>query len=194
MTWRRRRIAIVGLGMVVGAHAKSMVDLSDEVEVAYAFSPGRGPSRAHCRRQFPFPVCDSLDTILDDRRVDAVERACRRPARHRDVAAGCAARRQARPDSRSRWRSRRSAPSELVEGLRDAGVTLGVVLAAPLPARRAMRLREIFASRATSATSSAVRPRSACGGRSPTTTSRAVAPSPATAAASSSRRASTRST
>lgn len=33
------RVAIAGLGMAVAPHAKSLLDLKDRVEVAYAFSP-----------------------------------------------------------------------------------------------------------------------------------------------------------
>ena len=33
------RVGIVGLGMAVTPHAKSLLDLKDRVEVAYAFSP-----------------------------------------------------------------------------------------------------------------------------------------------------------
>jgi len=33
------RIAIVGLGMAVTPHAKGLIDLSETVEVAAAFSP-----------------------------------------------------------------------------------------------------------------------------------------------------------
>lgn len=35
----RRRIGIIGLGMAVPPHARSLADLADRVEVAGAFSP-----------------------------------------------------------------------------------------------------------------------------------------------------------
>ena len=41
----RHRIAVIGLGMAVTPHAKSLLDLRDRVEVAYAFS------RSEARRQ-----------------------------------------------------------------------------------------------------------------------------------------------
>jgi predicted dehydrogenase len=63
------RVAIVGLGMAVTPHAKSLQDL--KVDVAYAYSPSP-ERRAKFKSQFPFPQCDRLETILQDRSVDAV--------------------------------------------------------------------------------------------------------------------------
>jgi predicted dehydrogenase len=65
------RVAIVGLGMAVAPHAKSLLDLRQRVEVAYAFSPS-AERRAAFRQKFDFPQCDRLETILGDRSVDAV--------------------------------------------------------------------------------------------------------------------------
>jgi predicted dehydrogenase len=63
------RVAIVGLGMAVAPHAKSLRDLG--VDVAYAFS--RSPERRKkFAEHFPFPQTDSLDTILKDSSVNAV--------------------------------------------------------------------------------------------------------------------------
>jgi UDP-N-acetyl-2-amino-2-deoxyglucuronate dehydrogenase len=67
----KRRIALVGLGMAVTPHAKSLVDLKDRVEVAYAFSPSK-ERRAAFASRFDFPLADNLEKILDDRTVDAV--------------------------------------------------------------------------------------------------------------------------
>jgi predicted dehydrogenase len=54
------------------------------VEVVHAFSPSAARRDAFAAR-FPFPTCDSLDTILDDDRVEAV--AVFTPANtHRDIA------------------------------------------------------------------------------------------------------------
>jgi predicted dehydrogenase len=66
-----QRIAIVGLGMAVTPHAKSLVDLKERVEVAYAFSPSAA-RRAKFAESFPFPQCDRLETIASDRSVGAV--------------------------------------------------------------------------------------------------------------------------
>jgi len=65
------RVAVVGLGMAVTPHAKSLLDLGQRVEVAYAFSPSE-ERRALFAKKFPFPQADRLETILADRSVDAV--------------------------------------------------------------------------------------------------------------------------
>jgi UDP-N-acetyl-2-amino-2-deoxyglucuronate dehydrogenase len=63
------RVAIIGLGMAVTPHARSLQDL--KVEVAYAYSPS-ATRRAQFGQKFPFAQCDSLEIILEDRTVDAV--------------------------------------------------------------------------------------------------------------------------
>ena len=65
------RVGLVGLGMAVTPHAKSLIDLKDRVEVAYAYSPS-GERRAQFAKKFPFQTCERLETILEDRSVDAV--------------------------------------------------------------------------------------------------------------------------
>ena len=65
------RVALVGLGMAVTPHAKSLVDLKQRAEVAYAYSPSAERRRKFAER-FAFPLADRLETILDDRGVDAV--------------------------------------------------------------------------------------------------------------------------
>jgi UDP-N-acetyl-2-amino-2-deoxyglucuronate dehydrogenase len=65
------RVGLVGLGMAVTPHAKSLLDLKNRVEVAYAFSPSAG-RRQEFGKKFPFPLCERLETILEDRSVDAV--------------------------------------------------------------------------------------------------------------------------
>ena len=65
------RVALIGLGMAVTPHARSLVDLKDRVEVAYAFSPSAA-RRAKFAEKFPFPQAERLETILGDRSVDAV--------------------------------------------------------------------------------------------------------------------------
>src|SRR5438477_7161890 len=67
----RHRIALVGLGMAVTPHAKSLLDLRDRAEVACAMSPTAARREAFAAR-FPFPTVDSLDPILADRSVDVV--------------------------------------------------------------------------------------------------------------------------
>jgi len=65
------RVGIVGLGMAVAPHAKSLADLRQRAEVAYAYSPS-AERRAKFAAQFPLPLCDRLETILEDRSVGAV--------------------------------------------------------------------------------------------------------------------------
>jgi predicted dehydrogenase len=55
--------------MAVTPHAKSLLDL--KVEVAYAHSPSAA-RRAQFAARFPFRQCDRLETILEDRSVNAV--------------------------------------------------------------------------------------------------------------------------
>jgi UDP-N-acetyl-2-amino-2-deoxyglucuronate dehydrogenase len=65
------RVALVGLGMAVAPHAKSLADLRQRVEVAAAYSPS-AERRAKFAAQFQFPLCDRLETMLEDRSIDAV--------------------------------------------------------------------------------------------------------------------------
>jgi UDP-N-acetyl-2-amino-2-deoxyglucuronate dehydrogenase len=122
---KKTRIAIVGLGMAVTPHARGLVDLAGEVDVAWAFSPTERRRRAFSET-FPFPTCDRLETILADPSVDAV--AVFTPAStHRDIGLACAAAGKhvlmEKPLDITTARA-----IELVEGCRKAGVTLGVVL------------------------------------------------------------------
>ena len=122
---KKTRIAIVGLGMAVTPHARGLVDLAGEVEVAWAFSPSEERRRAFSEK-FPFPTCDRLETILADRSVDAV--AVFTPANtHRDIGLACAdAGKHVLMEKPLDITTARAV--ELVEGCRKAGVTMGVVL------------------------------------------------------------------
>ncbi len=82
------RVGIVGLGMAVTPHAKSLIDLKDRVQVAYAFSPSR-ERRAKFGEKFSFPQCERLETILEDRSVDAVL-VLTPPNTHLDIVSRCA--------------------------------------------------------------------------------------------------------
>ena len=65
------RVGLVGLGMAVTPHARSLADLRHRVEVAYAYSPS-AERRATFAERFPVPLCDRLETILEDRSIGAV--------------------------------------------------------------------------------------------------------------------------
>jgi predicted dehydrogenase len=81
-------VGIVGLGMAVTPHAKSLLDLKDRVEVAYAFSPSAA-RREKFASQFRFNLCDRLETILADRSVGAVL-ILTPPNTHLDLTEQCA--------------------------------------------------------------------------------------------------------
>ena len=65
------RLAIVGLGMAVTPHAKSLLDLKHRAEVAYAWSPS-AERRRKFASLFGFNTCEKLETILEDKSVNAV--------------------------------------------------------------------------------------------------------------------------
>jgi UDP-N-acetyl-2-amino-2-deoxyglucuronate dehydrogenase len=83
------RVGIVGLGMAVTPHAKSLLDLKDRAQVAYAFSPSAERRRKFAER-FAFPQCDRLETILEDRSVGAVL-VLTPPNTHLEIVERCAA-------------------------------------------------------------------------------------------------------
>lgn len=138
----RTRIAIIGLGMAVTPHARGLMDLRDSVEVAYAFSPSEA-RRASFAASFPFPLADSLDTILADASVKAV--LVLTPGNtHSDVAIRCAEAGKhvllEKPIDITTARA-----EALVAACLRAGVTLGVVLQHRFrPA--GMRLAEILST------------------------------------------------
>ena len=120
----RHRIAMIGLGMAVSPHAKSLLDLQDRVEVAYAFSRSEARRRAFAER-FDFPVTGDLDRIVDDAAVDAVM-ILTPPNTHLELVERFAAAGKhillEKPLERSTERALR-----LVEAAEGAGVQLGVV-------------------------------------------------------------------
>jgi UDP-N-acetyl-2-amino-2-deoxyglucuronate dehydrogenase len=119
------RLAVVGLGMAVTPHAKSLVDLQDRVEVAAAFSPSAARRQAFGAR-FPFPLGDSLDAVLADKSIDAVM-LLTPPNTHLDLVRRCAAAGKhvllEKPLEITTVRA-----EALVAACRAAGITLGVVL------------------------------------------------------------------
>jgi UDP-N-acetyl-2-amino-2-deoxyglucuronate dehydrogenase len=121
----RHRIAIIGLGMAVTPHARSLADLHDRVEVVRAFSPSRERREAFARR-FPFPTCDSVDAVLEDTSVESVL-VLTPPNTHLDIVRRCAASGKhvllEKPVEITTERA-----VDLVETCERAGVTLGVVL------------------------------------------------------------------
>ncbi len=121
----KTRVAIVGLGMAVTPHAKSLRDLSARLEVAHAFSPSEGRRRRFAD-QFDFPLCGDLATILEDPTVKAVS-VLTPPNTHLEIARACAMAGKhvllEKPLEISTPRA-----EQLVRSCREAGVRLGVVL------------------------------------------------------------------
>jgi predicted dehydrogenase len=121
----KHRIAVIGLGMAVTPHARSLMDLRDRVEVAAAFSPSAARRKAFGEK-FAFPQAEALDAILSDKSIDAAL-LLTPPNTHLELVEKCAAAGKhillEKPLEVSTERS-----VALVEAARKAGVTLGVVL------------------------------------------------------------------
>jgi predicted dehydrogenase len=83
------KVALIGLGMAVTPHAKSLLDLKSRAQVAYAYSPSAERRKKFAER-FQFPLTDRLETILDDRTVDAVL-VLTPPNTHLELVERCAA-------------------------------------------------------------------------------------------------------
>jgi predicted dehydrogenase len=111
--------------MAVTPHAKSLLDLKDRAQVVYAYSPSR-ERRASFAERFPFPLCDRLETILEERSVDAVL-VLTPPNTHLELAGRCAAAGKhvllEKPLEVSTQRAER-----LVDACKKKGAKLGVVL------------------------------------------------------------------
>ena len=63
------RCAIIGLGMAVTPHAKSLLDLRDRVEVVAAYSPTAARRDAFAAK-FGLPVTGDFDGIVEDLSID----------------------------------------------------------------------------------------------------------------------------
>jgi UDP-N-acetyl-2-amino-2-deoxyglucuronate dehydrogenase len=85
----RHRIAIVGLGMALKPHIKSLEELSERVEVAGCYTPSAERRKAFAAAH-RHPVVDDLDKILNDRTVDAVV-ILTPPNTHLELVERCAA-------------------------------------------------------------------------------------------------------
>jgi UDP-N-acetyl-2-amino-2-deoxyglucuronate dehydrogenase len=121
----RRRVAIIGLGMAVAPHARSLLDLADRVEIAAAFS--RSPARtAAFAKAFAVPTTNDLDAIVADRSITAAL-ILTPPWTHLDLVRRLAGAGKhillEKPVEATTARA-----TELVDIYRRAGVTLAMVL------------------------------------------------------------------
>jgi predicted dehydrogenase len=86
---RKIGVGIIGLGPAALPHAKSLLDLGEQVEVVRAAT--RSQSRADAfAALFPFPVTTDLNAAIEDPRVEAVL-VLTPPAAHLEVAEQCLA-------------------------------------------------------------------------------------------------------
>lgn len=137
----KHRIAVIGLGMAVTPHAKSLMDLSDRVEVAYAYNRSEA-RRGTFGEKFPgFPLTGDLDAVLADKTVDCAL-ILTTPDMHLDMVRRFAeAGKNILLEKPLEITSERAV--EMIGACRDAGVKLGIVLQhRHRPAGK--RLREIL--------------------------------------------------
>jgi UDP-N-acetyl-2-amino-2-deoxyglucuronate dehydrogenase len=122
---RRKRIALVGLGMAVTPHAKSLVDLADKVEVVRVISPSPQRRQAFAER-FAFALGDRLQPVLQDDNVE-IAAVLTPPNTHLEIVSALArAGKHILLEKPLEVASQRA--EALVRVCADAGVTLGVVL------------------------------------------------------------------
>src|SRR5262245_64468498 len=122
---RRKQIALIGLGMAVTPHAKSLLDLADKVEVVHAISPSRQRRQAFAGR-FAFALGDSLEPVLRNGNVEIVA-VLTPPNTHLEIVTALArAGKHILLEKPLEVASERA--DQLVRVCADAGVTLGVVL------------------------------------------------------------------
>ncbi|MBC8158220.1 MAG: Gfo/Idh/MocA family oxidoreductase [Rhodospirillales bacterium] len=139
----KHRMGIVGLGMAVTPHAKSLMDLADRVEVAGAYNRGEERRKAFAEKFPQFPVTDDLDSLLADSSIDCML-VLTTPDNHLETVTKCAqAGKHVLLEKPLEITTKRSV--EMIQACRDAGVTLGIVLQ---HRRRpgGIRLREILKS------------------------------------------------
>jgi UDP-N-acetyl-2-amino-2-deoxyglucuronate dehydrogenase len=121
----RRRIAVIGAGMAIPPHARSLVDLADRVEVAGVFSRERD-KLDRLAASFPLPVTDALEPLLADRSIEAIM-VLTPPTTHLEMVERAATAGKhvllEKPVEVTAARAQR-----LVEIAERAGITLGVVL------------------------------------------------------------------
>ncbi|WP_309083070.1 Gfo/Idh/MocA family oxidoreductase [Chelativorans sp.] len=121
----RKRIAVIGLGMASTPHAKSLLDLSDRVEVAACFSPSETRRKAFSEL-WGLPIASDAESIFADKSIDAVM-VLTPPNTHYELVEQAARAGKhvllEKPLEISTERAQR-----MVEAAESAGVALGIVL------------------------------------------------------------------
>ncbi|MDE1995213.1 MAG: Gfo/Idh/MocA family oxidoreductase [Rhizobiaceae bacterium] len=117
-------IGIIGLGMASAPHARSLLDLSDRVEVIAAYSPT--PTRRQSFAEtYGLPVTDEIETIFADPRINAIL-ILTPPNTHLELVQRAATARKhvllEKPLDITPERAK-----ALVETARDTGIRLGIV-------------------------------------------------------------------
>jgi UDP-N-acetyl-2-amino-2-deoxyglucuronate dehydrogenase len=122
----KHRMGIVGLGMAVTPHAKSLIDLADRIEVAGAYNRSEARRTAFSEKFPDFPTTGDLDSIISDPSIDCVL-VLTTPDNHLETVMRCAAAgKHVLLEKPLEISSERSV--EMIAACRKAGVTLGVVL------------------------------------------------------------------
>ncbi|WP_184327442.1 Gfo/Idh/MocA family protein [Rhizobium sp. BK529] len=122
----KTRVAIIGLGMAAGHHARALLDLSDRIECVAAYSRTAGRRQAFAE-QFPtIPISDNLDAIFENPSIAAIL-IVTPPGSHLELVRRAAAAGKhvllEKPLDISLDRS-----EAIVKTAKDAGILLGVVL------------------------------------------------------------------
>ncbi|MBL27829.1 MAG: oxidoreductase [Rhodospirillaceae bacterium] len=118
-------IGLIGLGMAVTPHAKSLKDVTDRAEVVAAYSPSAERRRAFGEK-FRLPLTDTAHAIFDDPSIDAVM-ILTPPASHLElVERAAAAGKHVLLEKPLEINTERG--EAIVAACRKAGVKLGLVL------------------------------------------------------------------
>ncbi|CDZ31408.1 Lipopolysaccharide biosynthesis protein BplA [Neorhizobium galegae bv. officinalis] len=136
------KVAMIGLGMAAGHHARALLDLSDRIECVAAFSQTAARREAFAA-QYPIPTTGDLDAIFADKTIEAVQ-ILTPPSSHLELVERCAAAKKhillEKPLDISFERS-----EAIVNAARQTGVLLSMVLQNRFRAA-ALKLDEIVKS------------------------------------------------
>ncbi len=120
------KVAIIGLGMAAGHHARSLLDLSDRIECAAAYSPTAARREAFAAQYPTIPTSGDLDAIFADTSIEAIL-ILTPPGSHLELVQRSAAAKKhillEKPLDVSFERS-----EAIVRAAKEAGVLLGMVL------------------------------------------------------------------